>query len=229
MGGLALFVITGIVVAIISLARPEQESFDSRARILFRRQTGKHIDYIVSRIKEVLEHYAEETENKITILEFNNAERKYRVSSSGNTIVRSYLDDVECTYDSEIHFASDTTPPNGGARNRLVYARVGGSPVGTSEEFTDRITRPLVCQIDRDGTCAVNTMTEFWVRANDEDNTHTPKRYTQVIRWQFENLLTSNQDIEIRYTLDGTNWLTQRLTHGSCRQVEVVPLPETAG
>jgi hypothetical protein len=206
-------------VAIVSLARPERESFDSRARILFRRQTGKHIDYIVSRIKEILEHYAEQTENKITILDFNAAEKKFRISSSGNTIVRSYLDDVESTYVSEIHYASDTPPPDSAPRHRLVYARVGGNPIGTSEEFTGTITRPIACRIDRDGTCTVSTLSEFWLRANDEDNTHTPKRYTQVMRWLFENLVSSNQDIEIKYTLDGKNWVSQRLTHGGCGQV----------
>src|SRR4029079_3618023 len=55
-GGLVLFVVAGTVVALVSLVRPENESFDARARILFRRQTGKHIDYIVDRIKGVLEH-----------------------------------------------------------------------------------------------------------------------------------------------------------------------------
>src|SRR5262249_5669575 len=58
-GGLALFGITGIVVAIISLSRPENESYDARARILFRKQTGKHIDYAIEKIKESVEHYGE--------------------------------------------------------------------------------------------------------------------------------------------------------------------------
>jgi hypothetical protein len=38
--GVALFVVLGVVVAVVSLEPPEKESFDSRARILFRRQTG---------------------------------------------------------------------------------------------------------------------------------------------------------------------------------------------
>src|SRR5437588_7652008 len=54
-GGVALFVIAGAVVALVSLARPEMESFDARARILFRRQTGKHIDYLIQRMQTVLE------------------------------------------------------------------------------------------------------------------------------------------------------------------------------
>jgi hypothetical protein len=216
-GGLALFVITGILVAIISLARPEAESFDARARILFRRQAGKHIDYIISKIKEVLEHYAESTDIKITIREYSAAERKYLVSSTQDTIVRSYLDDVESTYISEIGISETTAPPPGGSPNRLVYARVGGTPVGATEAFNGTVIRPITCRIDRDGTCLVSTMTEFWLRANDEDNTHIPRRYTQVLRLHFENLIPA--DVEVKLTLDGTNWLTERMLPGTRRQV----------
>ena len=49
--GVTLFTVVGGVVAGVSLVLPEKESFDTRARILFRRQSGLHIDYIVLRIK----------------------------------------------------------------------------------------------------------------------------------------------------------------------------------
>ena len=42
-GGLVLFIIAGSVVAIVSLVRPETESYGSRARILLKRQTGHKI------------------------------------------------------------------------------------------------------------------------------------------------------------------------------------------
>jgi hypothetical protein len=99
-GGVALFVVLGLAVAVVSLAQPEQESFDARARILFRRATGKHIDYIVSQIKETLEHYAEKAEIKVRITDYSPAEKKYLISVSDTVLVRSYLDDVETSYTS---------------------------------------------------------------------------------------------------------------------------------
>lgn len=216
-GGLALFLVAGSVVAIVSLVRPENESFDARARILFRRQAGKHIDYIVSKIKEVLEHYAERTVNKITIREFDAGERKFRLSAVNSVLVRSYLDDVETTYISSLKFENVTAPPHGGESNRLVFVRVAGNPVGISEDFTSAVSRPISCRIDRDGVCEVNSMMEFWVQATDEANTHSPRRYTQVLCLLFENL--TPDPVEVKLTVDGTNWVTERLSHGVSKQV----------
>lgn len=44
-GGVALFLVVGVASAITQVARPELESFDTRARILFRKQGGRNIDY----------------------------------------------------------------------------------------------------------------------------------------------------------------------------------------
>jgi drug/metabolite transporter superfamily protein YnfA len=218
-GGLALFLVAGSVVAIVSLVRPENESFDARARILFRRQAGKHIDYIVSKIKEVLEHYSERTVNKITIIGFDPTNKKFRIASNNSVFVRSYLDDVETTYISHLDLQNVTAPPANGLPNRLAYARVAGTPIGVSEEFVSGISRPISCRIDRDGICEVNSMFEFWIQADDESNTHKPRRYTQTLCLYFENLLHSGQAVEIKLTLDGTNWLTERLLPGVSRQV----------
>jgi hypothetical protein len=217
-GGLALFVITGIVVAIVSLAKPEEESFDARARILFRRQVGKHIDYIISRIQEVLEHYAESTDIKVAIIDYDQDEKKYKISNMTDTVVRSYLDDVESTYISEARIGGVTAPPKGGTRNRIIYIRVDCKPVGTSEEFDNEFARPITCRIDRDGTSTVSIRRETWVCANDEDNFYAPRRYTQIVRVQFENLLPSNQNVEVKFTVDGREWIEQ-LTTGSHKQV----------
>jgi hypothetical protein len=62
-------------------------------------------------------------------------------------------------------------------------------------------------------------MIEFWVQANDESNTHKPRRYTQLLCLNFENLLHSDQPVEVKLTLDGTNWITERLLPGVSKQV----------
>lgn len=218
-GGLALFLVAGSVVAVVSLVRPENESFDARARILFRRQPGKHIDYIVTKIKEVLEHYAELTVVRIAVTHYDASEKKYRITSNSDVLVRSYLDDVETTYSSAFKLDNVTSPPSGGQSNCLVYARVAGTPVWVSVDFTNFIEKPVSCRIDRDGTCEVSTKTEFWVGADEEPNTYRPRRYTQMLRLHFENLLPFDQPVEVKLTLDGTNWITERLLHGASRQL----------
>jgi hypothetical protein len=218
-GGLALFVITGIVVAIVSLAKPEEESFDSRARILFRRETGKHIDYIVSKLKAEFEHYAESTILKVTIRDFHVAEKKYRVSSVNDAVVRSYIDDVETTYSTTLKIEDATLPPSGGASNRLVSVKVGDGYIGTAEQFTTSISRPIACRVDQDSPCDVCTMTEFWVLADDEPNSHVTRRYTQRLTLHFENLLPVSRDIQVKLTTDGINWITERLSLGQTKKV----------
>jgi hypothetical protein len=217
--GVALFIIVGSVVAIVSLAKPERESFDARARILFRRQTGKHIDYIVTKITEVLEHYAETTTIKISIRDYNAAEDKYRIASASDIVVRSYLDDIETTYKSHLGLEDVTSPPEGEDSNRLVILRVDGKPVGRPEDFHDKIWRPLSCKIGVDGACEINSVTEYWIKAEDEPNVHRPRRYTQRLTLGFENLTNSGQTVALRISRDGASWITEQLPHGASRQV----------
>ncbi len=87
--GVLFFAFVGAVVAAVSVIQPEQESFDSRARILFRRQYGPHIDYIVTKLKSVFEQYAQETNTKFIIDRYHDGERKYRVRTQDETASHS--------------------------------------------------------------------------------------------------------------------------------------------
>lgn len=214
-GGLALFVVSGAVIAVISIARPEHESFDNRARILFKRKTGTHIDYIITRIKEIVEHYAESTVIKITLKSYDTG--LYRISVTHDLIVRSYLDDIVSTYNSSIAYTDMTLPPNGGEPNKLVFVRVDENPIGDSEEFTSSIERKINTKIDKNKTCSISTMVEFWTKANDEPNDHTPKRFTQALTLQIENHLP-NPPIKIKLVTDG-NCNELSIPHGQCKQI----------
>jgi hypothetical protein len=197
--GLLLFTVIGAAAAIVSLARPERESFDARARILFRRQTGKHIDYIVLAIRDKLEHYSDVTSMHVTIRGHDAAQNKYRVEVDAHTVLRSYLDDIVSTYSSDLEYEEMTLPPPGGERNRLVYVRINHTTEGDGEEFDDFIKRPISAVIEPDGLCEVDYKLAFWVRANDESNTHTPQRYTQLMSLIFENHLPRPVSIRVRY------------------------------
>lgn len=219
-GGVVLFVVAGVVVAIVSLARPEDESFDARARILFRRQTGKHIDYIVHRISETLEHYAEFTECIFSISNHDAQEKKYRLSYESTVMVRSYLDDVKTSYDSAVNYSGVTKPPAGKASNELVYVRADNVPIGRREPFETEISRDVRVLIEPDAICKVEHKVDFWALADDEPNSHSPKRYTQVLRLLIENTCDLPQPVKIKFTTDGgTSWNYIDLSHGECKPI----------
>jgi hypothetical protein len=204
--GLVLFLVVGSVVALVSLAKPENWRFESRARILFKRQTGSHIDYIVARIKGMLEHYAERTVIRIAVHSFDAGENKFRVVSTSDITVRSYLDDVQTTYNSTFDLGEVTLPPPGGQSNRLVYLRVNDVPQCESQEFGTEISKPLSCVIDKDSSCQVSRQTEHWLEAENEPNIHRPKRYTQLLTLFMENLTTPGHSLVIRLSRDGTRF-----------------------
>jgi hypothetical protein len=214
---LALFIITGIAIFVFSIARPEKDSFDARARILFRRQAGRHIDYIVERIKGILEHYAESTEVTVSIISFHAGENKYRVASKNITQVRSYIDDVETTYVSALGRTNVTLPPPGGETNRLIYLRIDGTPHGLPEPFHAAFERPVNCRVNRNGKCEVSSLMEYWVQADTEANTHTTRRYTLSLALEIENLTPDAVNIEISF--DDAHWINEQIPSGAMKRL----------
>ncbi len=194
--GVALFVVLGVVVAIVSLDPPERASFDARARILFRRQTGPHIDYIVRRIGNVLEHYAESSAVTVSIDKYHAGERKYRISVLQETRVRSYIDDIESRYSTTVEYAEVTPPPADEQANRLVFIRIDGRGIEGSRDFRSEISRPITTTVVKDNAVTVSFNIEFWVEAESEPNQLSCSRFTQSFRLFFENRL--NRPVNIR-------------------------------
>ncbi len=199
-GGLALFVIAGAFVAIVSLERPEQGTFDERARILFRRQPGRHIDYIVAKIREALEHYAESATITVSIREFDGEANKFRLARDSKLIVRSYIDDIDSTYTTEFRLAQVSAPPKGKEPNRLLFIRVNGEPVGKPELIQSELKRHVDCTISAGKTGEVHSLFETW-QSIGEPHKHVARRYTQKMSITFDNQL--EQDILVEFgTLD---------------------------
>jgi hypothetical protein len=213
-GGVALFIVVGLIVGIVSLVRPEEESFDARARILFRRETGAHIDYIVRRIKDILEHYAESTEILCIVQDYHPESNMYRVQSTVKTVVRSYLDDVDTRYTADCNLKGATPSPPGQAQNRFVYLKVGGQVVGVSEEFQSSMQRDVVTTIAEDGSCLVEYMYEVWVRSGDEENTYAPRRYAQSFSLVVQNLCQRRPVVKVALERGGPHRTTVELAHG---------------
>jgi hypothetical protein len=216
-GGLALFVLIGAAVAIVSLVRPEEESFDSRARILFRRETGRHIDYIVDRMKHTFEHYSESVVSVLTVHDYDPPEKKFFISWKCATTIRSYIDDVDTFYESSIDIREVTPPPSGKQSNRLAFYRVAEGPYG-GQDFTTELKVPFSATIAKGGVCEVEHQMDYWVRAEDEENEYSPKRYSQSVTLQVENHLGKNLDL--RLSLDqGKTYSDLHLRPGERRVV----------
>ncbi|AMB47685.1 hypothetical protein [Methylobacterium sp. AMS5] len=197
-GGVALFLVVGVASAITQVARPELESFDTRARILFRKQSGRHIDYIVGRVQQLLEHYADTTHRKVSINEFHDGEGKFLVAVQTAVSVRSYIDDVRSTYGSTIQFRKVTAPPPGRS-NRLVFVRADGKSLGAGTDFTDAIERPFETTIEAGCPCLVESRVELWVAHGTEPNTYRPARYSQQVVLEIENNLHDGRGIVVTF------------------------------
>jgi hypothetical protein len=195
-GGLTLFVIAGAFVAIVSLERPEKNSFDQRARILFRHQHGKHINYIVTKIGEALEHYAETTTLTVTVRQFDETAGVFRVTYDSKFVVRSYIDDMPSTYTTTFALAELTPAPKGKEPNRLHFLRVNKKSVAPAQELAADYSCPVNCAMAPGESGLVHSQYEAWQKV-DEAYEHTARRYTQALSIVFDNLL--DRAIFIKY------------------------------
>jgi len=201
--GVALFALTGVFVAIVSLAKPEDESVEGRARILFRGQKGRHIDYIVAVIRTSFEHYTESVIHTITISEFHPDEEKFRVLSEGETRLRAYIDDAMTTYRSRISMSEVSAPPAGGAPNRLTYLRVGRQNRGGADFRGTSLEVPFDTTIEPGADCLIADGMEYWVTADTEENSYRPIRFTQFARLTVRNYRRDNRPLDLKISDDG--------------------------
>lgn len=217
-GGVALFAVVGAAAAVVSLARPEQEAFDARARILFRRQSGGHIEYIVQRIAQILEHYSERHIEKYEILDYDENSNRFRVGSETDVSLRSYIDDIQSDFKAKIRYDGITSPPPGGAPTKLCYVRVDGRPVMPPKVINGAdMDEEIETRIDRDAVCRIEHRVELWIAAETEENTFWPVRYTQHLRLEAENCIDRN--VLVRLSRDGAPPQEHLLEPGASRSL----------
>jgi hypothetical protein len=199
--GLAFFVVIGIVATIITQSKPENEPFNTRARVLFHNKTGSHIEYIISRLTEIVEHYAENTENKIILREINQTDRKLRMEVEDTTIIRSYIKDFMTTYIARIELSEVTLPPEGCTihqKNQLLYCRIAGQPQRTFT-FEDKIDVDVPCSVEAGKELCVEHGMSFWQANAIEPYTHTVSRFTQRMQVKFESRLAIGQAVRVKF------------------------------
>jgi hypothetical protein len=104
-------------------------------------------------------------------------------------MVRSYIDDVESTYETPLEYINVTLPPQGGDPNKLLYVRVDGTPTQASCTFEGEIKRPIRTTITGDKSTSASFHLELWILADTEPSRVKFSRYTQECTVHFENLL----------------------------------------
>ena len=218
----------GLIVAVVSLARPEDDNFEARAAILFRGQTGKHVEYVVQKLRSTFEHYAEHVREDLSVTDYDPGEGKYYVGSKNVSRLKSYITDVSTTYKSAFEMEDVATPPPGRPGNRLLYLTVDGRSqirqgfTGTSVKETIETT------IDKSAVCLIESEMHYWVAAVSEPNTWTPARYTQRVEIGLRNCLPDGRILPLRIQrLGEAQWEDHAVHPGQifmlCTRVDVPP------
>jgi hypothetical protein len=200
--GVFLFTTAGFFVAVASVVRPHEDWFEARARNLFRRASGRRIDYIIERLR-ALEHYSEHTTVKTTVKEYaeSDGRKVYFVEDYDSMVIKSFIDDIDTSVESRYHLSDISIPPAGDDRkNCLVYVKVNGAPTIADEFFEREIDHPYTVPIDRHSSGVVETAAHLWIDADSEVSAHEPVRFTERLTVDVENLVRQDQPVKVRLT-----------------------------
>ncbi|TPK70775.1 hypothetical protein FJ527_28280 [Mesorhizobium sp. B2-4-18] len=189
--GFILFIITGLIIAMVTLARPDQELFEARARNLLQRQTGPHINYIVGKLHDLFEPYLQEATRDLMIIDYDEANNLFLVNQETGLVFGSYLADIPVTFQSQIGYINGTKAPSGRQKCCLSFLKVDGKSIGAIEEFEDEIYRPFQMQVLPQSPCTVRYRMTYWVRADDEPNRQRIKRFTRSFKVNVHNQLAA--------------------------------------
>ncbi len=207
--GLFLTIVVTFVITIPALPQPDREEFDTRARNLLRRQKGPHIDYIVEQLKTLLEPYCEDAYREMSITEYDDENRLFRVNQHTKNQLRSYLNDSSVTFKSSLIYENGTQAPNGQESCSLTFLKVAGDFIRDAEgfgestdlpngrHFTDRLNVPFEMNLKPNEVCEIEHRMVYWVAAGTEHNRHRPVRYTNRLRVSVANHLPSRRIVAI--------------------------------
>lgn len=185
--GVAFFVIAGAASTIIAIFPPHKASYDARARILFRGQDGRHINYIIRKITKQLEQYTEKADRTLTITKYDQASGKYFIQSQTGTILRSYIDDMESVSETYAELVGCTNPPPGKEPNRILYLRLGDKVVQPATEVGTGKRTPFEVKVPPGDFASVEFKAEYWVNSVDDPCTHKAVRYVKRFHLTLQN------------------------------------------
>jgi hypothetical protein len=220
-GGFVLFIITGLVIAAVTLIRPDEELFEARARNLLQRQTGPHINYIVGKLHDLFEPYLIDHKRTLTIMDYDPVSGAFLVNQETELVYGSYLVDIPVTFDSRIGYQNGTPAPDGKQKCCITYLRVDGKNVGEFEEFETEVVRPFQMQVLPKTPVTVRHRMALWIREKDEPNRQRIIRFTRNIKVTVHNQLAARS---IEVTQPGNADLNRVVHPGDA--IEVVNLKE---
>jgi len=186
--GLILFILTGLIVVIVTLARPENDIIDSRVHNLLQRQQGPHIDYIAKKIVRLFEPYMSSVERTLHIVKYDDESEMFLVNQDTVLVYKSFLTDVALEYESRVGYQNAPAPPKNEEPCCLVYLRAGEKDIGGAETFNGEIARPFSLKIDAFSECRVEHRMVYWVK-RDEPNRQLAIRFTRKMVVEVQNQL----------------------------------------
>ena len=173
----------------------------------------------------MLEHYAESTSTRTCINLYHPGEQKYHLTTEVVAIVRSYIDDTETTYASEIKLRDVTDPPQGEAKNEVLFLRINNvAMAGATQKFDNEVIIPFETNIGRGSLCQIDHCIQCWLKGDPADreptdpHVHRPSRYTQNIKLQIENRLTDTVTVGVS-TNAGKSWENVEITPGNSKTI----------
>jgi hypothetical protein len=190
--GVVLFVLTGLIIGLISIARPELDLLDSRIRNLLQRQEGPHIDYVHRKIRSQFEPYLAHCDRHLHVVAFDRLTRTFQIAQQTELVYRSFLTDVDLPFQSRIGYAKAAPPPPGANRSCLNYLKVAGQDVGGQEEFDSEVIRPFDIKIAAHSDCRVEHHMVYWVLEGDPNRQRTI-RFMRVVRVHLHNQLARDR------------------------------------
>lgn len=189
--GFLLFIITGLVIALVTLLRPEREIFEARARNLLQRQTGPHINYIISKLHDLFEPYLEEMTRDISIIDYDATSKMFLVTQDSILSYRSYLPDIPVVFDSRVGYVNGNKSPEGRKRASFTFLKIDGKTIGAAEEFDVSIIRDFQIAVHPSSTVKVRYRLTYWVLADVESNRQRVKRFTRKLVVTLHNHLST--------------------------------------
>jgi hypothetical protein len=194
----------GLIVAVVSLARPEDEGYEARARILFRGEQGPHIDHIVAALCGTIGHYAEKITRDITVREYlpdpGGGLGWFLLEIESTTTLRAYVEDHETIFTSQAVISNTKAAPPGARTARVVRAECshvdGNKTPATITPGRDGYTIEYTTRFNRPGTCSFTIHRECWER-EEAENAYEIGRFTRKVTARIRNLCPNKDPIWI--------------------------------
>jgi hypothetical protein len=198
-GELAFFTIVGLVVAVVSLREPEQETFLQRVKILYGMPDSPQfaLEYNSSEIKK-LAAYATRAERMITIEEYSQESAGYRIRTRTHYSVKNMLRDVVYTDVVVVSVGNDPFdhPPRDLGRLRSVK-------IGNVEQLAGPETIPpegyktsFPISIGPGGTSDIVVEYTTWCRIG-EDQEMIPQRLVELFSMEIVSEVAQTVNLDL--------------------------------